>query len=45
MDLGPRQTAFLKSEMEKVETDDTRQPTVQIEASRIREKLKTALTE
>jgi len=45
MELSPRQVAFVKSEMERVESDDTRQPTEKVEAGRIREEAETALTE
>jgi hypothetical protein len=45
MELNPRQMAFIKSEMQKVESDETRQPTVRVEAERIREQADTALTE
>jgi hypothetical protein len=45
MDLGPRQLAFVKSEMKKIEGDDSRQPTEKVEAERIREQATTALTE
>lgn len=45
MELNARQLAFVKSEMQNVEEDDTRQPTAQVEAERIREEAETALTE
>jgi hypothetical protein len=45
MELNPRQMAFIKSEMQKVESDETRQPTARVEAERIREQADTALTE
>jgi hypothetical protein len=45
MELSPRQAAFVKSEMENIESDDTRQPTARVEAGRIREEAESALTE
>jgi hypothetical protein len=45
MELNPRQMAFIKSEMQKVKSDETRQPTARVEAERIREQADTALTE
>ena len=45
MELSPRQVAFLKSEMDAVEADHSRQPTARVEAGRIKEKAETALTE
>jgi hypothetical protein len=45
MDLSPQEAAFVKSEMERVEGDDTRQPTERVEAERIKEKANVLLTE
>lgn len=45
MDLGPREVAFLKEEMRKIETDETRQPTVRVEAGKIRKEAESEITE
>lgn len=45
MELGPRSAAFLLDEMGKITDDDARRPSEKQEASRIREKAETALTE
>jgi hypothetical protein len=45
MDLGPRQLAFVKSEMKAIEEDDSRNPTARVEAERIREEADSKLTE
>ena len=45
MELSPRQATFVKSEMKKIENDETRQPTERVEAGKIRDKAETALTE
>lgn len=45
MELNPRQVAFVKSEMQNIEADETRQPTERVEASRIQEEAESALTE
>lgn len=45
MELNARQVAFIASEMEKVETSDTRLSSEQVEARRIRREAETTLTE
>jgi hypothetical protein len=45
MDIGPRQAAFIKSEMKKIEEKESRQPTAKVEAERIREQAERFLTE
>jgi hypothetical protein len=45
MELKPSQAAFLKEEMERIESDDTRPPTARVEAGTIREKADSMLTE
>lgn len=45
MELNPREVAFVKSEMQKIENDESRQPTVKVDAERIREKANAILTE
>jgi hypothetical protein len=45
MELGPRQLAFVKSEMKAIEEDGNRDPTVRAEAERIRSKADRQLTE
>lgn len=45
MQLGPRQVAFVKREMEKIENDESRQPTARVEAGRIREEAEVVITE
>ena len=45
MELDPRQLAFVKSEMKRIEESEDRQPTEKVEAGRIREEAKIALTE
>jgi len=45
MELSPRQIAFVKSEMQNIEEDESRQPTERVEAGKIREEAKTAITE
>jgi hypothetical protein len=45
MELGPRQIAFVKSEMKSIEKNDARQPTEKVEAKRIRKEAESALTE
>lgn len=45
MELNPRQLAFVKTEMQKIENDETRQPTARVDAERIRKHADTALTE
>ena len=45
MELGPRQVAFLKAEMKKIEDDPERQPTERVEAGAIRAVAHSELTE
>lgn len=45
MELIPRHTAFLVSEMEAIENSDARMPSEKHEARQIREKAEVALTE
>lgn len=45
MELNPREAAFLKSEMGKIEEDKTRQPTARKEAEQIQKKAKREITE
>jgi hypothetical protein len=45
MELGPRQVAFVMSEMERIEESDTRGPTEKVEATRIRKKAEAEITE
>lgn len=45
MELGPRQVAFVASEMQKIEDSDARQPTEKVEAGRIREVAESEITE
>jgi hypothetical protein len=45
MELSPRQVAFVKDEMQKIEGDETRQPTVQVEARRIKKQAEATLNE
>jgi len=45
MELSPRQVAFVKEEMKRVQNDDSRQPTEKVEAGRVRKKADSELTE
>lgn len=45
MELSPGEKTFVKSEMQSIEEDETRQPTARVEAERIREKAESSLTE
>jgi hypothetical protein len=45
MELEPRQVSFVKSEMKRIEKDESRQPTEKVEAERIREEAELTLTE
>ena len=45
MELEPRELSFVKAEMEKIEKDESRQPTERTEAGRIKEKAELSLTE
>lgn len=45
MELNPREAAFLLDEMNDIEDDETRYPSVRAEARRLREKAEVALTE
>lgn len=45
MELGPRQVAFLKAEMKRIEDDPKRQPTERVEAGAIRDAAEAKLTE
>jgi hypothetical protein len=45
MELNPREAAFLLDEMSELESDESRYPSEQREASRIRQKAEAALTE
>lgn len=45
MELGPREIAFVKSEMKAVAEDEGRHPTARVEARRIRNKADRKLTE
>lgn len=44
MELTPRQVVFVKQEMSDIENDETRQPTDQVEAGRIRQEAENILT-
>ena len=45
MKLSPRQAAFIKKEMQKIENSESRWPTEKREAKEIREKIQTEFTE
>jgi hypothetical protein len=45
MELSPRQVSFVKSEMERIQNDESRQPTEKVEAGRIQKEAEDRLTE